>query len=354
VAGVDIGEDGGEYSLMDDPTIFVIVIALVFTSVPVTVAIIQEIQRRKMKSAAMRQGRPLQQGPAQHKSKHRINGRYELKAPAFKQGGMANIWLARDRNSGRKCIIKTPRRGTTMDNVYLDKLRQEAEFLKKLKHPNIVTYLDDFYYKGEFHLVLELVTGETIMSSSPRSSAGEQKVLTWAGQALEALAYVHAAGIVHRDLNPKNIMLSGNGGIKLIDFGTAKSLENMKKDTVRTDPFTQIANKGFDIPELFMGGESDQRCDLCGLAQTCIYLLTLRQPNDLCNELIHTSWPRSYAEAGTVADYLISAGFSRRTSRCLAQAIMFSPGSRFASAVAMRSALLASSPDELKAVEVSK
>jgi len=338
--------------VMDDPTIFVIVVALVFTSVPVIVAIIQEIQRRKMKAADLRHGGP-QQPAAQRESKHRINGRYELKAPAFKQGGMANIWLARDRTSGRKCIIKTPRRGTTMDNVYLDKLRQEADFLKGLQHPNIVTYLDDFYYRGEFHLVLELVTGETIMSSSPRSSVGEQKLLFWAGQALDALAYIHSTGIVHRDVNPKNIMLSANGGIKLIDFGTAKSLESMKKDTVRTDPFTQIANKGFDIPELFIGGESDQRCDLCGLAQTCIYLLTLRQPNDLCAELIHTSWPRSYTEAGTMADYMISAGISKRTARCLAQAIMYSPGSRFASSVAMRSALLSASISEVKAVEVS-
>ncbi len=339
---------------MDDPTLFVIVIALVFTSVPVIVAIIQAIQRRKMRASALRRGEPLRPQPAQPESKHRVNGRYELKAPAFKQGGMANIWLARDRTNGRKCIIKTPRRGTTMDNVYLDKLRQEAGFLKRLQHPNIVTYLDDFYYRGEFHLVLELITGETIMSSSPRTSAGEQKVLFWAGQALDALAYIHAAGIVHRDINPKNIMLSGNGGIKLIDFGTAKSLESMKKDTIRTDPFTQIANKGFDIPELFIGGESDQRCDLCGLAQTCIYLLTLRQPNDLCTELIHTSWPRSYAEAGTVADHMISAGFSKKTARCLAQSIMYSPGSRFASAVAMRTALLVSSTGEVKALEVSK
>ncbi|MCX5992974.1 MAG: serine/threonine-protein kinase [Chloroflexi bacterium] len=337
---------------MDAPTIFVIVIALVFTSVPVTVAIIQEVRRRKMRAGTSRQGRPLQQPQAQPQSKHRINGRYELKAPAFKQGGMANIWLARDRASGRKCIIKTPRRGTTMDNVYLDKLQQEAGFLKSLQHPNIVKYLDDFYFRGEFHLVLELVTGDPIMSSSPRSSAVEQKVLAWAGQALDALAYVHAAGIVHRDVNPKNIMLSGNGGIKLIDFGTAKSLESMKRDTVRTDPFTQIANKGFDIPELFIGGESDQRCDLCGLAQTCIYLLTLRQPNDLCTGLIQTNWPRSYGEAGTVADYMIAAGISRRTSRCLAQTIMFSAGSRFASAIAMRSALLTPSAVDVQAVKV--
>ena len=168
---------------------------------------------------------------------------------------------------------------------------------------------------------------------------GEQKIVEWARQLLDALAYIHSSGIIHRDVNPKNIMLSNDGPVKLIDFGTAKALNGTIKESTSRDPFTQIANKGFDIPELFMGGESDQRCDLCGLAQTCIYLLTLRQPNDLCTSLINTNWPRSYSEAAAVSNYLISSGISKRTSRCLAQAVMFSPGSRFASAGAMLAAL---------------
>jgi serine/threonine protein kinase len=185
-------------------------------------------------------------------------------------------------------------------------------------------------------------------------SPGEQKVIAWACQLLDALSYVHADGIIHRDVNPKNIMLVKDGSIKLIDFGTAKDLNGRKSDDLSRDPFTQIANKGFDIPELFMGGDSDQRCDLCGVAQTCVYLLTLRQPNELCSSLISSNWPRTWGEAGIIADYLASAGTSQRTARCLAQAMMFEPANRFADAHAMIEALSGSPRCDPKLVEAGE
>lgn len=318
-----------------DFTPVIVFLALVCAGIPVAVAVIQNSRKRLAGSALPPP--PAQVNPAA--TAQPVSVRYELKPQPHKQGGMATIWLAKEKGTNRNCIIKTPRRGTNIDNVYLDKLMQEAGYLKRLSHPNIVKYLDDFYLNGEFHLVLEYISGENLMPSSPRSSQGEKKIVEWAVQLLDALAYVHSAGIIHRDVNPKNIMLSSDGPVKLIDFGTAKGLNGAIKESGAKDPFTQIANKGFDIPELFMGGESDQRCDLCGLAQTCIYLLTLRQPNDLCASLVNANWPRSYSEAATLANFLISSGISRRTSRCLAQAVMFSPGSRFASARAMLAAL---------------
>jgi len=327
-----------------DFTPVIVFIALVCAGIPVAVAV---IQNSRMHAA----GSPPAEPPVQAKptaATYPVNGRYEMKPQPYKQGGMATIWLGKEKGTNRNCIIKTPRRGTNIDNVYLDKLMQEAGYLKRLSHPNIVKYLDDFYLNGEFHLVVEYISGENMMPSSPRSSQGEQKIVDWARQLLDALAYIHSSGIIHRDVNPKNIMLSNDGTVKLIDFGTAKGLHGNIKETGAKDPFTQIANKGFDIPELFMGGESDQRCDLCGLAQTCIYLLTLRQPNDLCASLINTNWPRSYSEASVISNYLISSGVSKRTSRCLAQAVMFSPGSRFASAYAMLAAL---SPGSIAAAQ---
>jgi serine/threonine protein kinase len=318
-----------------DITPVIVFIALVCAGIPVAVAVIQNSRRRA--AAAPQVEFPLQVKPAEVAKP--INGRYEMKPQPYKQGGMATIWMGKEKGTNRNCIIKTPRRGTNIDNVYLDKLMQEAGYLKRLSHPNIVKYLDDFYLNGEFHLVVEYISGENMMPSSPRSSQGEPKIIDWACQLLDALAYIHSAGIIHRDVNPKNIMLSNDSSVKLIDFGTAKGLNGGVKESGAKDPFTQIANKGFDIPELFMGGESDQRCDLCGLAQTCIYLLTLRQPNDLCSSLINANWPRTYSEAAAVSNFLISNGISKRTSRCLSQAVMFSPGSRFASAHAMLAAL---------------
>ena len=325
--------------MISDPTPFIILAALILVAIPVTVAIVQG-SRKPTAAASQRTATPIQPQQAAAPSGNKlIHGRYEYKTPPFKQGGMATIWMAKERPTGRTCIIKTPRRGTALDNVYLDKLMLEAAYLKRLKHPNIVKYIHDFYSDSEFHLVLEYISGETMMASSPRTSPGEQKVVTWAHQLLDALYYIHTTGIIHRDVNPKNIMLCSDGSIKLIDFGTAKDLRDMNNQSLPKDPFTQIANKGFDIPELFMGSQSDQRCDLCGVAQTCIYLLTLRQPNELCSSLVNTNWPRTFAEASPIADYLISAGVSARTSRCLVQGIMFAPENRFADARAMQAAL---------------
>jgi serine/threonine-protein kinase len=324
---------------MADFAPLIVLIALIVSGIPVAVTIIRASRKGNGSGPPSAPGQTLQPPTTATGGAGPVNGRYEIKSQPYKQGGMATIWLAKERGTNRTCIIKTPRRGTNIDNVYLDKLMQEAGYLKGLNHPNLVKYLDDFYLNGEFHLVIEYINGETIMPSAPRSCYREEKVVAWACQVLDALSYIHSAGIVHRDVNPKNIMLTSEGAIKLIDFGTAKGLSGSKREPESKDPFTQIANKGFDIPELFMGGESDQRCDLCGVAQTCIYLLTLRQPNDLCYSLINSNWPRSYSEAAAVANCLISGGMSKRTARCLAQGIMFSPGSRFAGAHAMQAAL---------------
>jgi serine/threonine protein kinase len=239
-----------------------------------------------------------------------------------------------------------------MDNVYLDKLMLEARYLKKLKHPGIVRYLDDFYYKGEYHLVMEYLNGETLMAASPRSPFAEQQVIIWASQLLDALSYIHKAGIIHRDINPKNIMLNSDGKVKLIDFGTAKNMNDAGNNKSGHDPFTQITNKGFDIPELFIGGDIDQRCDLCGLAQTSIYLLTLKQPNEICLKLFKSNWPRSYSEARGLAEYLISLGISERTAKCLAQGMLFSPDNRFADAHAFQAAIASADGYPAKPAEV--
>jgi serine/threonine protein kinase len=316
----------------------ILAIILVYTFLALNVVILLSMRIRRRSHPRSREGKTQLRVPAGSRA-YIVNGRYQLRVPPHKKGGMATIWLAVDSKTGRECIIKTPRRGTTMDNVYLDKLMLEAGYLKKLKHYGIVKYLNDFYYKGEFHLVIEYLHGETLLAASPRVAFTEQQVIAWGCQLLDALSYIHAAGIVHRDINPKNIMLCSNGAVKLIDFGTAKNLNSVDEDKTGHDPFTQITNKGFDIPELFMGGDIDQRCDLCGLAQTCIYLLTLKQPNEICLELFKANWPRSYSEANAVVDYLISSGISKRLAKCLAQCILFSPGNRFADARAFKAAL---------------
>jgi serine/threonine protein kinase len=326
-------------------------IILIYTVLALNVVILLSIRINNRSRTRSEQGK-TEVRVYRGDSTYIVNRRYQLRVPPHKKGGMATVWLAVDLKTGRECIIKTPRRGTRIDNVYLDKLMLEAGYLKKLKHEGIVKYLSDFYYEDEFHLVIEYLHGETLLAASPRAPFPEQQVIAWGRQLLDTLSYLHAAGIVHRDVNPKNIMLCSDGSVKLIDFGTAKNLNNGDEDKASRDPFTQITNKGFDIPELFIGGDIDQRCDLCGLAQTCIYLLTLKQPNDICLDLFKANWPRSYSEAAAVADYLISNGISKRLARCLAQCILFSPDNRFADARAFKAALSSADVYPPKPVEV--
>jgi len=328
-----------------------LLMAIIYAVLGLCIAILIGIRRHKRSRS--RSGQKKQQVQAStDKNTHIVNGRYEVGLSSHKQGGMATVWLAIERKTGTRCIVKTPRRGTSMDNVYQEKLMLEAGYLKRLKHPGIVKYVNDFYHKGEFYLVIEYLDGETLMASSPRTPFDEEQVISWSRQLLDALSYMHANGIVHRDINPKNIMLCSDRAVKLIDFGTAKNIDGIAKDKGNHDPFTQITNKGFDIPELFMGGATDQRCDICGLAQTCIYLLTLNNPNKICSGLFKSNWPRSYSEATAIADYLVAAGISNRTAKCLAQCILFSPDNRFANAQAMRSALSLAEGYPMKPVEI--
>jgi len=344
---------------MFDTDSLIVIITAVCTGIPAIVAIVMAIRRIRTGHAATGEAKATpttaekkeKPSPAPNQGKSSVAVRYDIQPQPYKQGGMATIWLASDRQTGRSCIIKTPRRGTTLDNLYLDKLIQEASFLKRLDHPGIVKYVDDYYLNGEFHLVLEYLEGETMMASSPRTSPPEEMVIEGACQILDALAYIHTEGIIHRDINPKNLMLRSDGSVKIIDFGTAKDLRYTGADSISKDPFTQIANRGFDIPELFLGGDSDGRCDLCGLAQSCMYLLTLRHPNEICGDLFKANWPRTYAEAGVLAEHLVSLGITKRTARCLAQAVLFSPDSRFINAQAMQAALSSANGYLFKPVE---
>lgn len=323
--------------MWDTNNVFLLM-AIIYVALGLTVGIFIRIRKRKHRGVHSDK-KKTKATTSIGNNTYFVNGRYELRTPPYKQGGMATIWFAVERKTGTAYIVKTPRRGTVMDSVYLDKLILEASYLKRLKHPGIVKYFDDFQYKGEFHLVIEYLKGETLMTASPRSPLTEQQVIGLAYQVSDALSYIHSCGIVHRDINPKNIMLCNDGTVKLIDFGTAKKMNEADKEKTTSDPFTQITNRGFDIPELCIGEKSDHRCDLCGLAQTCIYLLTLSQPNAICSELLKSNWPRSYSEAKTIANHLVAAGISSRTAKCLAQGIMFSPDQRFADIRVMRAAL---------------
>jgi len=248
-----------------------------------------------------------------------LNGRYELTREGYKEGGMAIINVAKNYQDLVWVIIKTPRSvsGHAMQ-LNIEKLKQEAEYLKRVDHQNIVKFIDFFYDQdGMPNLVLEYIDGGDLLNRYKFAPADEQTAVKSCWQILDALEYIHGSGFIHRDLNPGNIMVRGNGEIALIDFGTIKS-SGYSSDTVFFKP-------GFVIPEVSAKGYADKRSDIYGVGSTLYYMLTCERPG--------------FIKERDVVSLLIEKGVSQRTAKCVDQALQLDPNFRFQSADAMRRAL---------------
>ncbi len=247
-----------------------------------------------------------------------LNKRYEEVKP-IKTGGMAEIVLVRDTKSGNLCIMKKPRPDPDPDsyNIFVNKLSMEDAYLRQFSHPSIVNFIDFFTMDGTPYLIEEYVNGHDLLDSFKSNPAPEGKVLKYAREILDAVAYIHGQKMVHRDINPGNIMLRQDDKIVIIDFGTLK---------VSGLPGSVISKPGFEIPELVARGFADERSDIYGIGATLFYMLT--------------GIPPGFSYTANLQDFLVNKGITRRTSACVQQALNLEPAYRFNSVGNMKAALL--------------
>jgi len=248
-----------------------------------------------------------------------LNNRYGF-MKQLRLGGMAIIELATDTKNDKLCVIKKPRMDTQHDiKINGEKIAIEAAYLMQFNHPNIVRYIDLFSYDNLIHLVVDFVEGEDLFRSFAQVPASESRVIKWAGQILDALEYVHKRGVVHRDINPGNIMLrKSDDNVVIIDFGTIKS--------VAVDHGTVVGKPGFEVPEQIARGYSDERSDIYGVGSVLFYVLTSKPPG-------------SIGKAENLDYELRQHGVSERMSKCVEQSLQMDAKLRFSSASAMRKAL---------------
>ena len=247
-----------------------------------------------------------------------LNGRYEIVNRQWKRGGMAVVQLAKDYETKSQCVIKIPRVDTEHSVKFnIEKLKIEADYLQKSDHPNIVKLMDQFTEKDVFHLVEEYVEGDNLLKAFESKQAEEHKVRKWAVQILDALDYVHRSGMVHRDLNPKNIMLTRDDNMVLIDFGTVKVVEDSSS--------TIYTTVGFSAPEVTKGF-TDEKSDIYGVGSILLYMLTSLRIGFIGNK--------------NTFDLLLSKGISQRIAKCIDQALQMDPAFRFQTAAVMRTAIL--------------
>src|SRR5881398_3180679 len=164
----------------------------------------------------------------------RTIGHYKL-SERIGTGGMGDVYLATDITAGRKAALKLLPMRFTGDAERLKRFQQEAHAVVALNHPNILTVYEIGEDHSTHYIASELIEGETLRQRLARGRIELSEVVDVAIQVASALAAAHEAGIVHRDINPGNIMLRPDGYVKVLDFGIAKLAEQEAPATMRKD-----------------------------------------------------------------------------------------------------------------------
>ena len=198
-----------------------------------------------------------------------LKGKYRI-TQEIHEGGMGIVYLCTDIYRGTYCVVKHPLYDDDSD-IKIEKLKVEANILKTLSHPHIVKYIDSFEEKNVFYMILEYINGRDLKMLFMNKPATEFQVRTYCKQLLDALEYLHNRNIIHRDIKPRNIMITRNT-IKLIDFGGAK----MRFTSLRQRG-SILYTPGYGAPEQ-KAGECYYQSDIYGVGATMYFLLTGKDP----------------------------------------------------------------------------
>jgi eukaryotic-like serine/threonine-protein kinase len=211
-----------------------------------------------------------------------VGGRYEL-GELLGRGGMAEVRSAVDQRLGRSVAVKQLRTDLATDPTFQARFRREAQSAAGLNHPTIVAVYDTGEEMDPLtgvaipYIVMELVEGSTLRDvlREGRKLLPERALELTQG-ILDALSYSHKAGIVHRDIKPANVMLTPNGGVKVMDFGIARAVADTSATMTQTAAV--IGTAQYLSPEQARGETVDARSDLYSAGCVLYELLVGRPP----------------------------------------------------------------------------
>jgi len=260
--------------------------------------------------------------------------RYEL-VEQLASGSMTSVWRGHDRVLGRDVVVKVLHPELAADPRLRSRFHQEAVNAARLTHPNIVALYDTGEQEGVNYIVMELVDGptlrEVLSANGPLPPAHAARL---ACEVIYALEYAHQAGVVHRNLKPANILLSGDGSVKVADFSIAKAAA--EEDSVHIHTGELLSPSGYLAPELADGHEPDGRADVYGLGACLFEMLTGRPPTG----------SRGPGTAPALSPRAIRAGVPRELDSVVQRAMASSPSDRYPNAQALASALARSAAND--------
>jgi serine/threonine protein kinase len=263
-------------------------------------------------------------------------------------GGMGSVYLARDLENDHIVAIKEvcvdPKRCREFHAQIREKLVDEMRLLSGLDHPNIPRIYDQFTDRHYEYLVMEFIPGYTLMQTQlQRLHEGkkleESRVIGWALQILDTLAYLHELPnpIVHRDLKPENMILSPEGLVMLVDFGLVKHVERQMEPAIQY--FQAAGTIEYAPPEQYadMDWGIDPRSDIYSLGAVLYYLLSGVLPPRANQRVIPGTLDVTY-HLPSIRE--LNPTVNSHTEQVILKALEIEPEQRYLSARQMRETLL--------------
>ena len=203
-----------------------------------------------------------------------IDERYEVRTE-LGRGGMGTVYLAHDRTLGRDVALKLHRAGSSAD-----RLQREAVAMAKLAHPNVVNVFEVATVDDRMYVAMEYVRGTTLRGWLAKSQRSWREIVAMLAATGRGLAAAHAAGLVHRDFKPENVLVGDDGRPRVGDFGLARAdhaamvADPTTLNTADTMTAGLAGTPAYMAPEQMMGDPVDARCDqfaFCVVAWECLF-----------------------------------------------------------------------------------
>ncbi len=178
------------------------------------------------------------------------------------QGGMADVYLARDTILDRNVAVKILRSHLAQDDTYVQRFRREASAAATLSHRNIIEIYDVGEEDGQYYIVMEYVSGMTLKELIyKRGALHLQEAVDVMLQLTSGVEEAHAHGVIHRDLKPQNILVTDSGILKIGDFGIA----TVQSFSQVTESQTIMGSLHYLAPEIIRGEKATRQSDIYAL-----------------------------------------------------------------------------------------
>jgi serine/threonine protein kinase len=200
-------------------------------------------------------------------------GRYEI-LDKLGEGAMGVVYRARDRSLGRVVALKMLSTEIGDDDELHQRFKREAEAIGRLSHPHIVSVYDLGEADGRAYMAMELLDGEDLRALIETRAIGLPEKVRIMAEICDGVGYAHSRGVVHRDVKPANIIVTGVGRVKLLDFGLARMAT---RETI-TRRGVILGTPDYMSPEQAMGRSLDHRTDIFSSGAVFYEFLTCQKP----------------------------------------------------------------------------